>query len=118
MYRSASRFLRAQPVSQFFRDHLHVEETEEILQKQSVMQWIWESTKRKGILFVLSGVSEYELVLIFLALFDEDRLDAQGIMSAEAFIDRFYGKSVVLDVGLKAEIIECISRAYNKYRML
>jgi hypothetical protein len=117
MYKSASRFMKSQPVSRFFRDHLNVEDTQQILQKQSVMQWIWDSTKRKGLVFVLEGVSEYELVLIFLALFDEDRLDTEGIILAEALIARFYGKPVVLDGELKAEVIEGIKRAYDKYRM-
>jgi hypothetical protein len=117
MYKSASKFMKAQPVSRFFRDHLNVADTEEVLQKRSVMQWIWDSTKRKGLVFVLSGVSEYELVLLFLALFDEDKLDTEGVILAEAVIARFYGKPVVLDEGLKAEIVEGIKRAYDRYRM-
>jgi len=118
MYKSASKFMKAQPVSRFFRDHLNVEDTQDVLQKPSVMRWIWDSTKRKGLVFVLSGVSEYELVLLFFMLFDEDRLDTEGVILAEALIDRFYGKPVVLDDGLKADLIEGIKRAYDRYRML
>lgn len=117
MYKGASRFMKSQPVSQFFRDHLNVLDTQEIFQKQSVMEWIWENTKRKGLFFILGGVNDYELVLIFVALFDERRLDTDGIMLAESLIVRFQGKPIVLDDQLKEKIVDGIRRSYDKYRM-
>jgi len=117
MYKTASKFLKSQPVSRFFRDHLNVADTQEINNRRSVMAWVWESTKRKGLRYVLSGVSDYELVLLFLALFDEDRLDLQGVLLAEQLIGRFSNSPVVIDSVQRDSIVNEFARAYDRYRM-
>lgn len=117
MYKSASRFLQSQPVSRFFRDHLHVEDTQDIINRKSVMDWLWDSTKRKGLRYILGGVSDYELVLLYLALFDEDRLDLQGVLLAEGLIQRFSATPVVIDLAQREQLVSEFSRAYDRYRM-
>ncbi len=116
MYKKSIRFQQSQPISQFFRDHLGLEDPQEIASKQDVMGWLWEKTKRKGIRFVLNGLSDYELAVLFESLLEEGRFDTSDEIFANDLIVNI-DSDISFEIGQKNHVVEIIEKSYNLYRL-
>ncbi len=120
--------MQSQPASRFFRDHLGLQNVEEIALQPSIMQLIWNKTRKRGLFFILNGITDCEIIYIISKLYDEEMtdrigiLDSQGIILTERLWKHFSGKAIVfdgasvLDDALRVEIFEVLKRAYERFR--